>query len=596
VRGNWTADTQSFVLPFDIFHGGLPGGDDCPAAGVPGGCGHLIAATTRVWETIAGGNSSMPASSWYVTNNPAIQNMTKQALGNRSFINQVKYSPKYQSVAILGTNDGNVWIGFNLGAGVAGQANWVDVTAGNAVLPNRPILGIALDPSVPASNVPVGYAAVGGFNANTPATPGHVYRVVCATNCATFTWTNKTGNLPDIPVDSIIVNPNVPKQVFAGTDWGLYYTDDVTAASPVWSRFENGLPHSVVWDLQIDRGATTLSVWTRGRGAYVWPLPTTTSPAPTATPTATATATATATPAATATATATPTASPTTTPTSTPTATATASPSATPAGSPTDAPAQLLNISTRARVLTGDNNLIGGFIISGNDVKKVLVLAKGPSMSSGGNPLPGRMSDPTIELHAGNGALMTGNDDWKDSPDRALIEASGLAPTDDRESAIIQSLVPGVYTGVLTGKNNTGGIALIEIYDLDANKSIVANISSRGMVDTGDNVMIGGFIAGNQGGNTKVLVRGIGPSLQGKLANPLADPILELHDSNGNTLETNDNWKDSPERAEIEATGIPPSDDLESAILKQVGPSGYTAILRGRTGSGIGVVEIYNIQ
>jgi hypothetical protein len=185
-----------------------------------------------------------------------------------------------------------------------------------------------------------------------------------------------------------------------------------------------------------------------------------------------------------------------------------------------------MNISTRARVLTGDNNLIGGFIINGNDVKKVLILAKGPSISSGGNLIQGRMSDPTLELHAGNGSLMASNDNWKDSPDRAEIEASGLAPTDDRESAILQTLVPGVYTGVLAGKDNTTGIALIEVYDLDANKSILANISSRGLVDTGDNVMIGGFIAGNQGGNTKVLVRGIGPSLQGKVPNPLADPIL----------------------------------------------------------------------
>ena len=117
VRGNWTGDVQSFILPYDLFHGGIPGGDDCPAAGVPGGCGRLIAGTTRVWETISGGNSSMPATSWYVTNNPANQNMTKGTLGNRSFINQVKYSPKYHSVAIVGTNDANVWIGFNLGTG-----------------------------------------------------------------------------------------------------------------------------------------------------------------------------------------------------------------------------------------------------------------------------------------------------------------------------------------------------------------------------------------------------------------------------------------------------------------------------------------------
>jgi len=133
----------------------------------------------------------------------------------------------------------------------------------------------------------VAYAAVGGFNANTPATPGHVFQVTCGLNCTTFTWANKTGNLPDIPVDSIIANPNYPKQVFAGTDWGLYFTDDITVASPVWYRFDNGLPHSMIWDMQIDRGATALSVWTRGRGAYVWPLPSAPVVVPTPTPTPT---------------------------------------------------------------------------------------------------------------------------------------------------------------------------------------------------------------------------------------------------------------------------------------------------------------------
>jgi len=149
----------------------------------------------------------------------------------------------------------------------------VDVTGSNLTLPNRPILGIALDPMVPAANVPVGYAAVGGFNANTPTTPGHLFQITCASTCGSFTWLDKTGNLPDIPADSVIVNPNDPRQVFTGTDWGVYFTNDITVAHPVWSRFENGLPHAMVWDMQIDRGATTLSVWTRSRGAYVWPLP-----------------------------------------------------------------------------------------------------------------------------------------------------------------------------------------------------------------------------------------------------------------------------------------------------------------------------------
>jgi hypothetical protein len=303
--GSWSGDTRSFILPYDLFHGGIPGGDDCSPAGVPGGCGHLIAGTTRVWETILGGNSSFTSSNWYITNNPTNQNMTKQTLGNRSHINQVKYSPKYQSVAIVGTNDGNAWIGFNLGTGVQAQAIWVNVTGTNTILPNRPVLGIALDPSVTSASLPVGYAAVGGFNANTPTTPGHLFQVTCTANCGSFTWADKTGDLPDIPVDSIIVNPNQPQQVFAGTDWGVYYTDDVTVASPTWQRFENGLPHAMVWDMQIDRGSTTLSVWTRSRGAYVYPLagagptPTPTpspSPTPTPTPTATATATPTATP------------------------------------------------------------------------------------------------------------------------------------------------------------------------------------------------------------------------------------------------------------------------------------------------------------
>ena len=272
-KGGWGSDTQSFVLPFDIFRGGISGGTDCPAAGASGGCGRLVAGTTRVWETITGNAANAGGTvTWYVTNNPSTQNLTKQSLGNRSFINQVKYAPKTHTVAIVGTNDGNVQLGFNLGTGVASQASWVNVTGSNAVLPNRPILGIAIDPTTTTS--PIAYAAVGGFDANTPTTTGHLFRVDCTANCASFTWTNKTGNLPDIPVDSVIVNPNIPEQVFAGTDIGLYFTDDITAAPPVWQRFIGGLPSVMIWDMQIDRGATTLSLWTRGRGAFVWPLPT----------------------------------------------------------------------------------------------------------------------------------------------------------------------------------------------------------------------------------------------------------------------------------------------------------------------------------
>src|SRR4029077_7079839 len=166
--------------------------------------------------------------------------------------------------------DGNVQIGFGMGSGSA-TASWVNVTGNNVVLPNRPILDVAFDPTT--TSAPKGYAAIGGFNANTPTTPGHVFMVTCNANCTSFTWANKTGNLPDVPVDSIIANPKFPSQVYAGTDWGLYFTNDITAAVPVWSRFDSGLPHAMIWDMQIDRGNTTLSVWTRSRGAYAWPLP-----------------------------------------------------------------------------------------------------------------------------------------------------------------------------------------------------------------------------------------------------------------------------------------------------------------------------------
>ena len=254
----WTVqpDTQSFVLPYEIYKG-TPGDavNDCP----PSGCGHLIVGTNRVWETLTNGNAWTPVSG----------NLTKQTLGNRSFINQLAFEPKDQSRAMVGTNDGNVQYGHGTVAG--GITTWLDITGGNSTLPNRPVLDVAFDPTTTTS--PIGYAGVGGFNANTPTTPGHVFRVVCTTDCATFTWSDKTGNLPDIPVDSIIANPKIPAQVFAGTDWGLYYTNDITVASPTWFRFDKGLPHSMIWDMQIDRGATTLSVWTRSRGAYVWPLP-----------------------------------------------------------------------------------------------------------------------------------------------------------------------------------------------------------------------------------------------------------------------------------------------------------------------------------
>jgi uncharacterized repeat protein (TIGR01451 family) len=264
-RGSWTGDTQSFVLPFELFHGDVNNpANDCGPAGSTTGCGHLIAGTVRVWETLTGATGT---NTWYV-NSPA--NLTKQTLSSRSYINQLAFEPSSQNTVMVGTNDGNVQIGFNMGGG-SFTSTWVDVTGGNAVLPNRPILDVAFDPKT--TTAPVAYAAVGGFDQNTPTTPGHVYKVTCTANCASVTWENKSGNLPNIPVDSIIANPNFPQQVFAGTDIGLYYTDDVRVVSPVWYRFNAGLPNVMIWDMSIDRGNTTLALFTRGRGAFAWPLP-----------------------------------------------------------------------------------------------------------------------------------------------------------------------------------------------------------------------------------------------------------------------------------------------------------------------------------
>ena len=249
--GAWGPDTKSFIFPYEIDRYNCPGAT----------CNHMIAGSNRVWETLSG---AIPASSWA----PISPDLCKGTLGPRSFINQLAFAPSDTTVALVGTNDGNVQYGFGLNNNPS-TAVWVDVTGGNTVLPNRPVLDVTIHPTTPTT----GFAAVGGFDQNTPATPGHVFEVACAANCASFTWTNKSGNLPNIPVDSIIGNPLFPQQVFAGTDWGLYYTDDITQNPPVWSRFQAGLPNTMIWDMAIDRDNTALALFTRSRGAYAWVLP-----------------------------------------------------------------------------------------------------------------------------------------------------------------------------------------------------------------------------------------------------------------------------------------------------------------------------------
>jgi WD40 repeat protein len=265
-------------------------------------------------------------------------------------------------------------------------------------------------------------------------------------------------------------------------------------------------------------------------------------------------------------------------------------------------PPTLLNISTRLRVLTGDKVLIGGLIITGTQPKKVIIRAIGPSLTALG--ISGALSDPTLELHDSSGATVH-NDDWQTtiisdfgSDQAGEIRGSGLAPLDPHESAMIVYLIPGAYTAVVRGKNDGTGVALVDAYDLDPTAtSQLANISTRGFVDTGDNVMIGGFIVGGQNPH-RVIVRAIGPSLP--VPGALGDPTLELHDGSGTTIATNDNWKTRPDgssqQAEIEATTIPPTNDLESALVRTLPPGNYTAVVRGNnTATGVGLVEVYNL-
>jgi uncharacterized repeat protein (TIGR01451 family) len=255
-------ERASFLTPFDLFRNGVLDAPDgaCTSAN---GCKHIILGTQRVWESTQGGR---PSSSWTAKTGDVTKNNLVLGGDNRSYINQIHYSVNDPTVAILGTNDGNVQYVFGLGTADAATA--VDVTGGNSILPNRPMLDVATDPNNPL----IGYAAVGGFDGNTPATPGHVFQVTCTANCASFAWVDKSGNLPNIPANAVIANPNIPSQVFVGMDWGLYYTDNINADPPVWQRFE-GLPHVMVWSLSIDRGFTTLAAFTRSRGAWAWPLP-----------------------------------------------------------------------------------------------------------------------------------------------------------------------------------------------------------------------------------------------------------------------------------------------------------------------------------
>jgi hypothetical protein len=248
-------------------------------------------------------------------------------------------------------------------------------------------------------------------------------------------------------------------------------------------------------------------------------------------------------------------------------------------------------------VQTGDRAGIGGFIITGNAPKHVLIRAIGPSLAGFG--IPDVLADPLLELH-GPAGFVTTNDNWRDTQEPA-IQDSGISPTDDLESAIDATLAPGAYTAIVRGNGDTSGVALVEVYDLNQNSdSKMANLSTRAFVSTGDNMVIAGFVLSEPpqtGALERVIVRGIGPSLSGLgISDALANPTLELRDSNGTLMVANDDWQDNPiQAAELLDAGLAPSNPLESAIAAALPPGPYTALLSGTANStGVAVVEVYD--
>jgi hypothetical protein len=273
-------------------------------------------------------------------------------------------------------------------------------------------------------------------------------------------------------------------------------------------------------------------------------------------------------------------------------------PPPTPTPTPTATPAKALNISTRMRTELGDKAMIGGFIITGNASKSLVLRGIGPSLSAFN--LSDLLLDPELELRGSSNNLIFKNKDWKDDQ-RPLIEGTNFQPKDDRESVIVITLNAGAYTALLTGKNGTEGVGLVEIYDTnEAAGSELANISTRGMVRTDDKVMIGGFTLGGPNNATRIAVRGRGPSLsQFNLSPLLANPVLELRNENGTIMVVNDDWTDDPvSAANLTANGLGLTDPKESGIFISLTPPGqFTAILSGKNGGiGIGLIEIYNLK
>jgi hypothetical protein len=259
------------------------------------------------------------------------------------------------------------------------------------------------------------------------------------------------------------------------------------------------------------------------------------------------------------------------------------------------AAARLGNLSTRMQVLTGDNVAIAGFVIDGTASKTVVITAKGPSLTAYGinNPLP----DPTLTLvRMSDQATLAVNDNWTAAPNASQISASGFAPTNGLESAILVTLPPGAYTAIVSGVNDSVGVGLVEVYEVDQPQVILSNISTRARVGTGSDVMIGGFVVQGSGPQ-KVIVTAKGPSLaQYGVSGTLPDPAMTLvRATDGAYIANNDNWPAFELADDLRFSGLAPTDTRESAVLVTLDPGAYTAIVSGsgEINTGVGLVEVY---
>jgi hypothetical protein len=257
---------------------------------------------------------------------------------------------------------------------------------------------------------------------------------------------------------------------------------------------------------------------------------------------------------------------------------------------------ELLNLSTRGLVGTGDNVLIGGFIVRGTQPKSMVLRALGPSLSGFG--LSGVLRDPVLTVYDSSGHLVGTNDNWESDVNHAVVEANGLAPANPLEAAQVRTLAPGAYTVIVTGKDATPGIGLVELYDVSAlSNSKLGNTSTRGSVGTGDNVLIGGFIVGDVDSAT-VIVRALGPSLAAYgVSGVLSDPTLTIYDSSGSAIASNDNWELDPNAIYVQKNRLTPPNAVESALVLHLPAGAYTAVVRGANGAtGNALVEVYHLD